>query len=617
MMYVGQTYDYNGSPGPYRDAGNGPYTHYVDPTHPAATDTNNPYGTADKPRKTFPAAANIQPGAVIEFHATQAQPYTAAIVITSSGTVTQPIFFRGPSPADRAVLQGQLTVRGHYIIVENIDFDRNQAQSGAVIIRPYSLDEQVHHVSIRNCEARNLYSGDSGNPSMMMAVSYIDGHVVHDIVYYNNDIHPDDMISPPGAYEKDTVGIYLAGNSENVWVVDNHIHHLAGDCVGGGHGVNYTARNYYIGRNILHDADENAVDLKEVENIVVSQNRMYNFSGGSAGSGGGGTAVVIHYGPTYSPRNTWVLFNEIYNANLTGIQVGGGQDYPVYIIGNVVHDIHNAAGSASAYCTWDSDKTYFHGNTFYGVDNGIKHDVGKETAQLIFTNNIVASVGPTGYHLLVGDSVQRAKAEIDYNVFFQPGGTVRINWGGPIYNVAQFQANTGKCTGCLEADPRFIDPAHADFRLRPDSPAIDAGTGSSLYSLFASLFGVGIQVDYAGAPRPQGDGWDIGAYEFIPLLDLHGRPGNRTIYLDWDVNTTLPPTSTWTIAYDGPTGDQPSPITGILSPTRAYTLTGLTNYVWYTVTLNAMLGSTPFLTDTVRVMPTDIFVYLPLVLRAH
>ncbi len=105
----------------------------------------------------------------------------------------------------------------------------------------------------------------------------------------------------------------------------------------------------------------------------------------------------------------------------------------------------------------------------------------------------------------------------------------------------------------------------------------------------------------------------------IPLapLDLRGRPGNHTIYLDWEVNTTLPPTSTWTIAYDGPTGDQPSPITGIPSPTRAYTLTGLTNYVWYTVTLNAMVENMPFLTETVRVMPTDRFVYLPLVLKGY
>ncbi|MDY7075301.1 MAG: hypothetical protein SXV54_00110 [Chloroflexota bacterium] len=58
-------------------------------------------------------------------------------------------------------------------------------------------------------------------------------------------------------------------------------------------------------------------------------------------------------------------------------------------------------------------------------------------------------------------------------------------------------------------------------------------------------------------------------------------------------------------------------ITGIVSSTRAYTLTGLTNYVWYTVTLNGMLGSASFLADTVRVKPTDVFVYLPLVLRGY
>jgi hypothetical protein len=98
-------------------------------------------------------------------------------------------------------------------------------------------------------------------------------------------------------------------------------------------------------------------------------------------------------------------------------------------------------------------------------------------------------------------------------------------------------------------------------------------------------------------------------------LALRSTPANQSIHLTWTVIGDLPPTSTWRLAYDGPAGDQPTPITGIVSSTRAYTLTGLTNYAWYTVTLNGMLTSTPFLTDTVTVMPTDIFVYLPLVMR--
>ena len=48
---------------------------------------------------------------------------------------------------------------------------------------------------------------------------------------------------------------------------------------------------------------------------------------------------------------------------------------------------------------------------------------------------------------------------------------------------------------------------------------------------------------------------------------------------------------------------------------RSHTLTGLTNYVWYTVTLNAMVDAAPILTDTVRVMPTDRLLYLPVVLK--
>ncbi|MEJ5309847.1 MAG: hypothetical protein WHX52_08750 [Anaerolineae bacterium] len=103
----------------------------------------------------------------------------------------------------------------------------------------------------------------------------------------------------------------------------------------------------------------------------------------------------------------------------------------------------------------------------------------------------------------------------------------------------------------------------------------------------------------------------------VPGLSLQAIPGNQAIHLSWEVNTTPPPTSTWQIEYVSQTGTAYPPHTGILSPTRAYTLTGLTNYVWYTVTLNAVLDSRPILTDTVRVMPTDRFVYLPLVQKGR
>ncbi|MGD9100544.1 MAG: fibronectin type III domain-containing protein, partial [Anaerolineae bacterium] len=102
-----------------------------------------------------------------------------------------------------------------------------------------------------------------------------------------------------------------------------------------------------------------------------------------------------------------------------------------------------------------------------------------------------------------------------------------------------------------------------------------------------------------------------------PMLVLSGVPADRAIHLSWQVSAPLPPTSAWQINYGSQTGSVYLPITGIVSPTRAYTLTELTNYVWYTVTLNAMLDASPILTDTVRVMPADRFVYLPLILRGN
>ena len=136
------------------------------------------------------------------------------------------------------------------------------------------------------------------------------------------------------------------------------------------------------------------------------------------------------------------------------------------------------------------------------------------------------------------------------------------------------------------------------------SPAIDAADPSLASS-----------EDILGRARPEGVAPDVGAVKWLPPLVLRGAPSDELIRLSWTLNVTIPATSTWQISYDGSPGDQLSPIAGIGEPTRAYTLTGLTNYTWYTVTLNDVLDGTPVLTDTATVMPTDLSTYLPLVVK--
>jgi len=166
----------------------------------------------------------------------------------------------------------------------------------------------------------------------------------------------------------------------------------------------------------------------------------------------------------------------------------------------------------------------------------------------------------------------------------------------------------------FSADPVAISSVMMNY--------IEAERGENQYHYHlhaAASLGLGVHEHWDSFENKHYSVIDYQIIDFdTPEVNLHGEPAAEAIHLTWEVEGALPVTTTWQITYDGLAGDQPSPITGIISPTRAYTLTGLTNYTWYTVTLNAMLDSIPFLTDTVRVMPTaGSKVYLPIVLRAH
>ena len=53
----------------------------------------------------------------------------------------------------------------------------------------------------------------------------------------------------------------------------------------------------------------------------------------------------------------------------------------------------------------------------------------------------------------------------------------------------------------ISTDPQFIDSGKRDYRLKPTSLCIDAGTD------------VHFSIDFAGTPVPKGAGVDIGAFE--------------------------------------------------------------------------------------------------------
>ncbi|QWX85020.1 T9SS type A sorting domain-containing protein [Cellulophaga sp. HaHaR_3_176] len=475
-----------------QNAEGGYYTHYIDNTAPNATDSSNKYGTEAKPRVSMPSASDIPEGSVVEYHGiTYTRGHT---VLKLTGTEQMPIFIRGASVDNHVeIASSAFYLNSEYVIMENLKL--------SVTVRSYD-DKKAHHVAIRNFEAKSL-----------SAVSYDDGTSADNVVFYGNYINRDQFDPADGDFEEaDGMGVSINGRSDSVWIIDNIITRAGGDAVGNGHAANYTAKNYFVGRNIMYTCGENAVDIKEVDKVIVSENVMFNYKGWSSGSDG--AAVVMHYGPNVSPKNVWVVNNEIFDCSSTGIQVGGDQVYDVYLIGNLIHDIHNESNTAKGYISWSSQKVYMINNTFYNVDNGINSSISNPNAALFATNNIISNVSEGGYHMSIGGSTHMSNSIFENNLYYQPDGVATLNWGSNSYTVPEFIANTGKGAGSIEGNPLFVNPEAIDFSLQSNSPAIDAGIEHSTYQLYENLYGMSIKNDANGVAKPNGDAWDIGAYEF-------------------------------------------------------------------------------------------------------
>jgi hypothetical protein len=183
-------------------------------------------------------------------------------------------------------------------------------------------------------------------------------------------------------------------------------------------------------------------------------------------------------------RNTSI--NNPNRSNIAGISV-----YHNSVVKNNL--IYNTAGSgiANFYSNGGRNITVVN-NTIYGASNiGIL--VQSPHADVVYYNNVVVN---TDMALERGYS---GEYNNDYNLFF--GNTNNYNSG------------LLPGTHDILSDPLFVDPGNSDFRLQPNSPAINAG---------ADLSANGVITDILGIARPQGSGFDIGAYEYyeMPLSSL-------------------------------------------------------------------------------------------------
>ena len=203
-------------------------------------------------------------------------------------------------------------------------------------------------------------------------------------------------------------------------------------------------------------------------------------------------------GGVYALNYTSLLVeNNSFESNLAG-KYGGAVKLGAYksrvINRNVFKGNSARDGGAIAVSSYGSD--IVKNNVF--VDN-VNTIFANSYASTKFLNNTI--VGSTGYAARKG---AYGLISMTNTILWNNSSNFR-GWGWGVKN------------SLIDVDPMFVDPANNDYRLLPDSPAIDAGMDVTNY---------GVIEDFDMTVRPQdgdrlgvgstGDGsdYDIGAFEF-------------------------------------------------------------------------------------------------------
>jgi hypothetical protein len=367
-----------------------------------------------------------------------------------------------------------------YWVFDGFNIDGQSTRSiGVKFIR-------AHNHQLRNCDVH--HARQDGLNLLNSHGNRVEGCAIHHI--------------NAGPYQ-DGTGVIING-SNNTVVRGSTLYDLNGDGVqlydgfGAISGTLIENNHFYT---TLGRCSENAVDMKigGTQTTVIRGNRMHGFrpnDGACGGSGGGlGEAIIIHE----SASNVDIDRNEIYDS-AGGISITGNNVYVTNnLIRNLVRDTF-AFASIGIYA-YDCNTVELRHNTLASLPD-----------YALWVSNV------SGYKL--------------YNNLLYSAGKVTQDGSNSISaNYNGWFSMPGRLAGAndtLGSAPGFVGPG--DYHLVPGAMAVDKG--ASTYN---------VSVDFDGAPRPYGNGPDLGAFEVqappavntLRALQGNDNGGSATVTLGW------------------------------------------------------------------------------------
>lgn len=197
--------------------------------------------------------------------------------------------------------------------------------------------------------------------------------------------------------------------------------------------------------------------------------------------------------------NVRFLRNRVANTR-GGISMAPPLVGPLYVIGNVVHDLqtghatiegqpelvtfHGQPFKLQVGDTNRAGSVFFYHNTCVAAGDGAGYgfhlDVPARVEAFTSRNNIFVSDTQDVYRISIARLSWAPRLDLDVNAFHQRNATRmgEVNVGGQISildDLKDLRSSFGHERGSLQTDPLFVNAGARDLRLMPSSPLVDAG----------------------------------------------------------------------------------------------------------------------------------------------